>query len=133
MERLTKRNEDGSVGISEFRYYNYRDFQKLASKLAEYEDLEEQGLLVRLPCKVGDYIYVIPSQVNYNLNVLNGYSELNKVYKQLVNSIELFKDKSYVLTTCDGLQSVISNFYKETWFLTKEEAEQALEKMEKEV
>lgn len=39
MERLTKRNEDGSVGISEFRYYNYRDFQKLASKLAEYEDI----------------------------------------------------------------------------------------------
>jgi hypothetical protein len=25
--------------------------------LAEYEDLEEQGLLVRLPCKVGDTVY----------------------------------------------------------------------------
>lgn len=28
-------------------------------RLAEYEDAEEQGLLVRLPCKVGDTIYRI--------------------------------------------------------------------------
>ena len=102
-------------------------------ELKQYKELEEQGLLLRLPCKVGDYIYVIPSQVNYNLNVLNGYSELNKVYKQPVHSIKLFNNKSYVLTTCDGLQSVVSNFYKETWFLTEEEAEQALEKIKKEV
>ena len=32
---------------------------KLAKKLAEYEDLEEQGLLLRLPCKVGDTLYRI--------------------------------------------------------------------------
>lgn len=37
--RLTKRNPDGSVGINDFRYYNYNDFQKLASKLADYEDI----------------------------------------------------------------------------------------------
>lgn len=28
-------------------------------KLAKYEDLEEQGRLVKLPCKVGDTVYVI--------------------------------------------------------------------------
>jgi hypothetical protein len=28
-------------------------------KLKEYEDLEEQGLLLKLPCKVGDTIYEI--------------------------------------------------------------------------
>lgn len=27
-------------------------------KLADYEDLEEQGRLVKLPCKVGDTVYV---------------------------------------------------------------------------
>ncbi len=42
MDRLTKRNSDSSVGINAFRYYNYQDFQKLASKLADYEDLEEK-------------------------------------------------------------------------------------------
>lgn len=27
-------------------------------KLAEYEDLEEQGKLIKLPCKVGDKVYL---------------------------------------------------------------------------
>ena len=59
MERLTKRNSVGTVGANELRYYNYNDFQKIVQKLAEYEDLEEQGLLLRLPCKVGDTVYYI--------------------------------------------------------------------------
>ncbi len=29
------------------------------AKLAAYEDVEEQGLLLRLPCKVGDTVYLI--------------------------------------------------------------------------
>ena len=53
-ERLTKREYDGSVGISALRYYNYDDFQKMAKKLAHYEDLEEQGRLVVLPEFVED-------------------------------------------------------------------------------
>ena len=28
-------------------------------KLGEYEDAEEQALLVRLPCKVGDTVYAV--------------------------------------------------------------------------
>ena len=39
MERLTKRHPNGVVGISECRYYNYDDFQKMANKLADYEDI----------------------------------------------------------------------------------------------
>lgn len=31
--------------------------EKALEKLADYEDLEEQGLLVRLPCKVGDMVW----------------------------------------------------------------------------
>ena len=56
MERLTKRNSDGSVGIAECRYYNYEDFQKLAQKLADYEDKEEKGLIAQCTC--GDCIHV---------------------------------------------------------------------------
>lgn len=33
--------------------------QKVFNKLYEYEEAEEQGLLVRLPCGVGDTVYVI--------------------------------------------------------------------------
>lgn len=59
MSRLTKRNPDGSIGISQCKYYNYEDFQKIANKLAMYEDLEEQGMLVKLPCKAGNKLYDI--------------------------------------------------------------------------
>lgn len=31
----------------------------MRNRLAEYEDAEEQGLLVRLPCKVGDTVWTI--------------------------------------------------------------------------
>ena len=34
-------------------------FTNVMKKLAEYEDLEEQGRLIKLPCKVGDAVYVI--------------------------------------------------------------------------
>lgn len=64
MDRLTKRNSDGTVGISALKYYNYNNFQKMAQKIAEYKDLEEQGLLLRLPCKVGDKVFKL-KQHNY--------------------------------------------------------------------
>ena len=50
MERLTRRNG---------KYIDYKqiDVEKIIQKLAEYEDLEEQGLLLRLPCKVGDTLW----------------------------------------------------------------------------
>ena len=32
--------------------------QDVLERLAEYEDLEEQGKLLKLPCKVGDKVYV---------------------------------------------------------------------------
>lgn len=31
--------------------------EDMVKKLADYEDLEEQGRLVKLPCKVGDIVY----------------------------------------------------------------------------
>ena len=77
MERLTKR-EDDSITYNEKRELecgeycdscsqgagNCKTVENMIKKLATYEDLEEQGLLVRLPCKEaytqsGDYVYLI--------------------------------------------------------------------------
>lgn len=66
MERLTerKRNNDGS-GISTKSLVFENGMQKgfpsghcgrIVTKLAEYEDLEEQGLMMKLPC---DRVYCI--------------------------------------------------------------------------
>ncbi len=39
--------------------YDYKNL--LLEKLGGYEDLEEQGRLIKLPCKVGDTVYLIKS------------------------------------------------------------------------
>ena len=77
------------------------------------------------PAKIGDTIYVIPSQANYDLNLFHNFQEHNRVYEQPIDHIAIWKD-DYVLYTCDGLQAVRGKAYKDTWFLSKEEAEKAL-------
>lgn len=59
MDRLTKWIDDGesrwAIPDPEIRSNGHG---KCCNKLAELEDLEEQGRLLRLPCKVGDTVYV---------------------------------------------------------------------------
>jgi len=112
--------------------YEGCNIQKMYRKLAKYEDLEEQGLIP--PCKVGDPVYFIPSKVNYSLNILNGYKENNRVYNQKVAKI-VFTERGWHLE-CDkdmeyGTDHVlVDKFYKETWFFSQAEAEEALKRME---
>ena len=59
MERLTKTYLDGTHGASDSlpcgeNSYDYKNL--LIEKLGKYEDLEEQGRLVKLPCKDAYYI-----------------------------------------------------------------------------
>lgn len=56
-------------------------------KLKEYEDLEEQGRLIKLPCKVGDdvyYILGIPNEMPCTINKCTfKLSDINKIGKTL--------------------------------------------------
>ena len=56
MERLTYFNERKKC------YDWHCTNHEVADRLAAYEDAEEQGLFVRLPCKVGDTYYCITRQ-----------------------------------------------------------------------
>lgn len=58
MERLTKRV--GSAIVTK------ATIKELGKKLAELEDMEEQGRLVKLPCKVGDTVYYIHASMWQN-------------------------------------------------------------------
>ena len=125
MNRLTKRNSDGTVGISQCRYYNYDDFQEMAEKLAEYEDLEEQELLLKLPCKVGDTVWEVQKIrkriQQYEIISVNqgrmGYLYFNWELKDGYG--------------CYGnLKGFGTSDIGKTVFLTKEEAEQELERLE---
>ena len=124
MERLTARNE---IGKAYSKWIGYLD---IIDKLAEYEDAEEQGLLLRLPCKVGDTVFTIPSWANFRLNKSFGHAEHNRVYPQIVDHIE-FNSYGCRLSTCDGMQGHGQEEFGKTVFLTREEAEQALAEMQK--
>ncbi len=147
MERLTKW-EDGSITYNEKRELecgeycdscsqgagNCKTVENMIKKLATYEDLEEQGLLVRLPCKVGDDVYIIPSPTVYRLNIINGYEKLNKICHQHVGTIVITAGHWYATSREEyGVynEKVLNDIaFGTTWFLTREEAEKKLEEME---
>ena len=59
MSRLTERNP---LWINDEMWLNAcepddEEIEAVYRRLKEYEDLEEQGRLVKLPCKVGDVLY----------------------------------------------------------------------------
>ncbi len=103
-------------------------------KLKDYEDAEEHGLLLRLPCGIGSDVYIIPSKVNCELNILSLHPENNKVYHQKVALIT-FTEKGWYME-CDkdreyATDRILSEkMYKKIWFLLQEEAEAKLKEME---
>ena len=147
MERLTDYSDDectyiigvGNKTCEEFCKYvvdGCRNcyIQQVFKKLADYEDLEEQGLLVRLPVKIGDDIYKIPSKANHDLNVLNGYKANNRVYHQKAYSIVFSQSGWFVQCDKDSIHApnviCVDVEYGKTWFLTREEAEKKLEEIQ---
>lgn len=49
---------DSQIGLLALFYRNLWAMADLREKLKDYEDLEEQGRLIKLPCKVGDKIFL---------------------------------------------------------------------------
>ena len=105
-----------------------------ADKLAEYEDLEEQGLLLRLPCK--NWMDIVFGEQETFFGIDESYIE-NPIREITVDSADRF-------TWYDGWKTLVLNGADEngldwefspedigkTVFLTKAEAEQKLKEME---
>lgn len=116
---------DSTIGLLALFYRNLWAMADLREKLKYYEDAEEQGLLLRFPCKVGDILYfahhdrVIPSEilsVKYHVEAENHGVFIRK---------RLTIDVEGVSTEIDFCE--IGN----TVFLTESEAEAKLKEMEK--
>lgn len=92
-------------------------------ELKSYKDAKEQGLLVRLPCKVGDTVYV-PTR--------NFVSEL-RITMVSVNMHEAYF--SWMLNS--GIYPNLDGFSKsklgKSVFLTREEAEKKMEERKNEI
>lgn len=115
MERLTERDSYGDV------YVKQHDYVTASERLAEYEDFEEHGLLLKLLCKVGDIIYEI---------------------HPLTSRITPRKIKSIVVCNCPDLTimyksgydySNVQDDFGKTVFLTQEKAEQKLKEIKSEI
>ena len=87
-------------------------------ELKEYKQLEEQGLLLRLPCKVGDTVY----RISDGLHVRRKYIEKTKISR-----IAIDKDEIYVFCSCKPNAKRIFGVHV---FQTAEEAKQKLKEME---
>ena len=102
---------------------------KLYKHLAEYEDLEEQGLLLKLPCKVGTVAYLI----DHNFVRME-----RKPIKCIIDefTVDRYNDCYAVLNGAENFymmrrfRAINIKQFGETIFLTKEEAEKALERLE---
>lgn len=112
--------------------YWLKDVAELLEELKSYKDLEEQGLLVRLPCKAGDDVYIIPSPPIYGLNIFYGCENVNRVYHQHIESITFAGSHWYATGRNEYKEKVLNDTaFGTTWFLTREEAENKLEEMKK--
>lgn len=129
MDRLTGRDAYGDiVADEEMLILASRDITNddlhniinhLAEKLCEYEDLEEKGRLTKLPCKVGDTVYGI---------------SMGKIINLTVNEISIFymKGEKIINVKCqsnDEFRNYVEREFGKTVFLSKEEAEAAMNKL----
>ena len=113
MERLTERYDITPDGESDV-WVKQHGYISAARKLCDYEDLEEQGLLVRLPCPIGTTVWDICG-MDIRENVLSG--------------IECGKDgKQFLWANHDEWLGELNDLV----FLTREEAEKKLEEMKNE-
>ena len=121
MERLTNRDKEIPTLSNNAEYWLQAYF-----KLKDYEDLEEQGLLLKLPCKVGDTVYAYCSEFGIIPYVVDCI---------VINEHITFQCSSYSnpIGDCpseclDEIEPDITDFGK-TAFLTQAEAEQKSKEM----
>ena len=119
MERLTKVSAVGEhlprkpLNLIHKSDSSESNLTEILEKLGKYEDAEEQGLLLRLPFKVGDKAYIIVKK---------------DISKQTIQRVTIGSDK--ILEFCTRKRGfAISDIGKKV-FLTSEEAEAKLKEME---
>lgn len=137
MERWTERfNSDGEKAIvihdgSDFPYVCFegeREFDVM-NALAEYEDLEEQGLLVRLPDDLNRVLY----QINYRWTKCTKYGERRNKCEIYSCERECDSREEYYIVEVDLRYIRIGNYYDRLGkflFFTREEAEKKLEEIQ---
>lgn len=131
MERLTNREYgENSCAV----YTSYCDachnsdchcelVEDMVKKLADYEDLEEQGRLIKLPCKVGDVVYFVHHDRVISSEVLSV-----KYHAEAENHGVFIRERLTIDVEGVSAEIDFGNIGK-TVFLTKAEAETKLKEL----
>ena len=123
------RDDDESACILSSRInsqiYEFVDYDKTWTAYRNKEQAEAKRGVFEAPCKIGDTIYAIPSDAVYGLNMLH-HNDNNKVYEQIIDEVRFTRRGWYVMT-CDLRDCQSDSSLGETWFFTKEEAEEKLQ------
>lgn len=110
-------------------YRNLWAMADLRERLKYYEDLEEQGKLLKLPCAVGDTVYRVHKGTKlspdrtYECRVVGVKQECNTFSVKLYANIN---EETYSIWIDDWFDRCQIGY---EFFLTKEEAEAALKEM----
>lgn len=139
MERLTKRTEDGIIvkedsgeevlktlyscygGKPNPHYTNCEEGYCAIEKLADYEDAEEEGLLLRLPISEDAPVY--------SIEYCCGKNKSNRSGMCFRGFCENCSDKAYYIRESVAKHCSICEINKSVFF-TREEAEAKLKEME---
>lgn len=92
---------------------------KLVSELKKYKDLEEQGKLLKLPCKAGQRVYLLRKDMK---SVIDG--EITSIsISEFARGMRIFiiDDNRYTDVSFDKIGDIV--------FFTREEAEAALKEL----
>lgn len=134
MERLTERAEidkcpgiwvkEGFANEGNKTWFNgYDEGYSAINKCADYEDLEEQGKLLKLPCAVGDTVYEVQ-------DLRKRIQPYTVVAVHISNCGNLY---GWELKDGKGVYSNVNGFSEyaigKQVFLTREEAEAALKEL----
>ena len=121
MGRLTTRHNGVAVIKDKSKH------KEAMEKLAQYEEAEEHGSLIKLPFAIGQKIYSITSKCDANKvpdDECDKYHCLDCPYNKEPTIIEVTAKIKHVMKFLEGT-------FGEHYLATEEEAKKALEKMEK--
>ena len=103
------------------------------NKLGEYEDLEENGRLLRLPCKVGDTVYSVSFRKKCHWQKENGGYLINSNIECIACEDSCGLKEEWFIEEIEATLPIIANLIEQPKdflvFLTRSEAESALQKM----
>lgn len=122
MERLTRRSANGTAiyatpnGEPVKREDNRHN---VLQKLAYYEDLEESGNLLKLPCRLGDTVYILNQKRIIPLEICEIYFDSHGIEMVAKNREELGYRTINLSEDGIGVE----------WYKTEEEAKAAMDKL----